>query len=89
MYLSQIIMLCILSLYSAVCQLYLSKTGRKKETYQKCHCIFWRDCSLCYLVTNVKNVSWNLVSGETFSLPKTSMLLCINDNLSSLLYLNY
>ena len=30
MYVSQIIMLYTLNLYSAVCQLYLSKTGRKK-----------------------------------------------------------
>ena len=32
MYVSQIIMLCNLSLYSAVCQLYLNKTGRKSES---------------------------------------------------------
>ena len=30
MYVSQSIMLCTLNLYSAVCQLYLNKTGRKK-----------------------------------------------------------
>ena len=30
MYVSQIIMLYTLNLYSAVCQLYLKKTGRKK-----------------------------------------------------------
>ena len=28
---SQIIMLCLLNLYSAVCQLYLDKTGRRKK----------------------------------------------------------
>ena len=31
MYVSQIIMLCTLNLYSAVCQLYLNKAGRKKK----------------------------------------------------------
>ena len=35
MYLSQIIMPYTLNLYSAVCQLYLNKTGRKKRnTYE-------------------------------------------------------
>ena len=32
MYISQIIMQYTLNLYSVVCQLYLSKTGRKKKT---------------------------------------------------------
>ena len=31
MYVSQIIMLYTLNLYSAVCQLYLKKTGRKQK----------------------------------------------------------
>ena len=31
MYVNQIIMLCTLNLYSAVCQSYLNKTGRKKK----------------------------------------------------------
>ena len=33
MYVSQIIMLCTLNVYSAVCQLYLNKTGRKNVVY--------------------------------------------------------
>ena len=32
MYVSQVIMLYTLNLHSAVCQLYLNKTGRKKKT---------------------------------------------------------
>ena len=31
MYISQIIMLCTLDLYSDLCQLYLNKTGREKR----------------------------------------------------------
>ena len=34
-YVSQIIILCTLNLYSAVCQLYLSKTGRKNNNNKK------------------------------------------------------
>ena len=35
MYVSQIIILYILSLYSAICQLYLNKTGKKKRRGKK------------------------------------------------------
>ena len=34
MYVCQIIMLYTLNLFNAVCQLYLNKTGRKKNTFQ-------------------------------------------------------
>ena len=35
MYVSQIIMLYTLKLYTAVCQVYLNKTGRKKSQKEK------------------------------------------------------
>ena len=37
MYVSQIIMLHTLNLYSAVCQLYLNKTGRKEKKKKTRH----------------------------------------------------
>ena len=39
MYVSQIIMLCTLNLYGAVCQLYLNKTGGKKAVFLFSHFI--------------------------------------------------
>ena len=35
MYVSQVIILNILNLHSAVCELYLNKTGRKKRVYTR------------------------------------------------------
>ena len=41
-YVSQIIILYTLNVYSAVCQLYLNKTGRKNEFWQRIETIFFK-----------------------------------------------
>ena len=46
MYESSMIMLYTLNLYSAACQLYVSKTGRKKEQELLCKTV--NVCSSCY-----------------------------------------
>ena len=50
MYVNQIIMLYTLNLYSAVCQLYLNKTGRKKFLLKEISIQKQKKGSMCWKV---------------------------------------
>ena len=78
MYVSQIIMLYTLNLYSAVCQWYLSKTGRKNFYETKKLCKDWQhftfslvfdvkqlDSHICFCIQSVaKDVNFLEASGK-------------------------